>query len=74
MSTEISNKRDRVNSFIENADKIDNNKIFNYETYLKLIKKNNNSLIDFNKFKSISKNIHFSENQILFPERLKFYQ
>jgi len=65
MNTEISNKRNRVNSFIENADKIDNNKIFNYETYLKLIKNNNNSLIDFNKFKSISKNIHFSENQIL---------
>ena len=64
MNTEINTrKRERANSFIENADKIDNNVIFNYLAYLKLIKSNNN---EYNEtYKNISKKIHFSNNQVL---------
>lgn len=60
----IGRKRDRANSFIENADKIENDKIFNFEEYLKLIEKED-YFSNFNKYKSISKKLHFESNEVL---------
>ena len=68
MTTEVKNtkKRDRANSFIEKADKIENNIIFNYGSYLKLIKDMDEKRYkNYDIFKNISKNIYFTNNQVL---------
>ena len=63
MTTEVINTRKRANSFIEKADKIDDNIIFNYGSYLKLIKEEKYK--NYENFKNISQNIHFTDNQVL---------
>lgn len=69
MSIEIScnsRKRGRANSFIDNAEKIDNNIIFDYKNYLKLNKElDENKYKNYHDFKKITKNIHFKENDIV---------
>lgn len=68
MTTEVINtkKRERANSFIAKADKIDNNIIFNYGNYLKLIKNMDEERYEnFENFKNISRNIHISTNDVL---------
>lgn len=62
--SETDNRRNRANSFIESADKIQNDEIFNYTSYLKLINSENFET-NFDEFKNISKKIHFSNNEVL---------
>ena len=57
------NRRNRANSFIENADKITNEEIFNFSSYLNMTNCEINE--NFNTFKNIAKKIHFSNNEVL---------
>lgn len=57
------NRRNRANSFIESADKITNEEIFNFSSFLKLTNDNVNE--NFGTFKNISKKIHFNNNEVL---------
>ena len=57
------NRRNRANSFIESADKITNEEIFNFSSYLKMNNEQENE--NFNILKNISKKIHFNKNEVL---------
>lgn len=66
MSTDLRSfgKRKRANSYIDNADKIGDNKIFDLLGYLNIIDREE-KILNFEEFKELSKKNFFENNEVL---------